>query len=195
MSTHHIDKPDAFLMKMIKTCYPSYNGRKFKIDTDTPSQLRSYWAAGSKDNFIFYELATGKIAPVHSNHPFFEADQPTRLKKLPVGFVIVKHSIFCGKDMGITVYGNIENINPLLPAKEELTTDEDAVLYFTRSLKSSYAGIKNYRHHEAQREMGITIERWEIAKTELIKKKLLNKRGAITPAGRNAVGDRFCYRR
>ena len=181
MSTHHIEKPDIFMKKMIKACYPGYNGRTIKVSTDVPTDLRSYWSGGSKDDFVFYELSTGKTLGVHSNHP--------------VGLVIVKHTIFQGKDLGITIYGNPENINPLLPPAEELSTDEDAVLFFTRSLKSSYAGIKNFRFHEAHREMGITEERWEEAKARLIARKLLNKREAITAAGRNAVGDRFSYRR
>lgn len=195
MTICHIDKPDTTIRKIVKTAFPSYNGRKFKLDTSIPSSLPSYWDGGSKNDWVFYELSTGESAHVADNHPFFQADKPRHLDKLPTGFIIVKHSIFCGKDMGITIHANAKDLVPLLPPKEELSTDEDAVLYFTRSLKSSYSGIKNYRFHEAQREMGITIERWEKAKAELIERKLLNKRGAITPSGRNAVGDRFSYRR
>jgi len=193
--THHITKPDTFFKKMVETCYPSYRGRKFKISTKIPSRLDSYWSGGSKDDFVFFELATGEIAQVNRNHPFYDKDQPSKLKELPVGFVIVKHTMFQGKDLGITVYGNPEDINPLLPPSEELTADEDAVLFFTRSYQSSYGKIKNFRLYEARQEMGITEERWNAAKAELIRRKLLNKAGAITPSGRNAAGDRFTYQR
>ena len=195
MTVHHLDKPDAFLQKMVKACFPGYNGRTFKLSTDVPSRLDSYWSGGSKDSYVIYKLETGEVAQVHSNHPFFESNQPSTLNELPVGFAIVKHTIFQGKDLGITIYGNAENITPLLPPAEELSVDEDAVLFFTRSLKSSYAGVKNYRFVNARRETGITEERWEKAKADLIKRKLLNKAGAITPSGRNAVGDRHSYKR
>jgi|ETNvirenome_6_85_1030632.scaffolds.fasta_scaffold03832_11 hypothetical protein len=193
MTTHHIAKPDIFFKAMVKVCHPSYRGRMFKISTKIPDRLDSYWSGGSKDDFVFYELSTGTIAQVNRNHPFYEADQPSKLKELPIGFVIVKHTMFQGKDLGITVYGNPEDISPLLPPSEELSVDEDAVLFFTRSYQSSYGGIKNFRYHEAHREMGITEKRWEKAKASLIGRKLLNKAGAITPSGRNAVGERFSY--
>lgn len=188
MSTHHIEKPDATVRKIVNATFPSYKGRKFKLSTDIPSRLNSYWNGGSRDYFSFYELSTGKVLDVGSNHPFFEAGKPRDLEELPPGIVIVKHSIFCGKDMGITIYANASDLAPMIPPKAELTPHEKVVLKYTRSLKSSYAGIKNYRFHEAKRKTGIKLDEWEAAKAALIEKKLLNKRGAITAAGRNAIG-------
>ena len=89
----------------------------------------------------------------------------------------------------ITIYLNQEDLAPLLPSKQEITEDEKIVLHYTKSLKSTYAGIKNYRFYEANREKGITLERWDRAKNNLISRELLNKRGAITDEGRNAYED------
>lgn len=189
MSTYHIDKPDGMIRKVVAAAFPNYTGRKFKLCTDIPKNLTSYWSGGSRDYYCFYELATGKILEVESNHPFFEADRPCRLEKLPAGILVVKHSISMGKDMGITIYANSSDLSPMLPAKTDINEDERIVLSYTRAYKSSYAGIKNYRFHEAKEKTGITWERWEQAKIVLISKKLLNARGAITPAGRNALGD------
>jgi len=133
-------------------------------------------------------LSTGKVLDVDSNHPFFEAGKPRDLEELPPGIVIVKHSIFCGKDTGITIYANANDLTPMLPEKTELTPHEKTVLEYTKSYKPSYAGIKNFRWHEANRDTKISLNEWETAKTKLIERKLLNKRGAITPAGRNALG-------
>lgn len=66
-----------------------------------------------------------------------------------------------------------------------LSDDERTVLRYTQSLKSSYAGIKNYRFSESNRETGITLERWDAAKKNLIAGKFLNAVGAITDKGRN----------
>jgi len=189
MATHHIDKPDEMIRKIVSAAFPSYTGRKFKLSTDVPKNLTSYWSGGSRDYYCFYELSTGKVLDVESNHPFFEANRPRHLEQLPPGVVLVKHSISMGKDMGITIYANTGDLAPMLPEKAEITEDERVVLSYTRSYKSSYAGIKNYRFHEAEQHTGITLERWEKAKTSLITRKLLNKAGAITPAGRNALGD------
>jgi hypothetical protein len=186
MSTHWIDKPDETIRKIVNSTFPSYRGKKFKLSTDVPSRLDSYWDEGSRDYFSFYELSTSKVLDVGSNHPFFEAGKPRDLESLPPGVVIVKHSIFCGKDMGITIYANAGDLAPLLPEKLELTPHEKTVLEYTRTYKSSYAGISNYRFHEAHRSTGIKSDEWEAAKEQLIEKKLLNKAGAITPAGRNA---------
>ncbi|KPL05710.1 hypothetical protein AMJ85_11125, partial [candidate division BRC1 bacterium SM23_51] len=56
-----------------------------------------------------------------------------------------------------------------------------------------YAGISNYRFHEAHRQTGITLEQWERGKRALIAKKLLNRAGAATNDGRNVeVADLYC---
>lgn len=76
----------------------------------------------------------------------------------------------------------------MLPQEQvELTNDEKIVLVATRSLKSSYAGVPDYRFKEAKRETGITIERWNYAKDNLINKKYLDARGALTTNGKNAI--------
>jgi hypothetical protein len=189
MSTFHIDKPDTFLKKIVAETFPSYTGRKFKLSTDIPSRLDSYWSGGSKDSFAFFCLATGKSAGVRTNHPFFEAGQPSDLDELPNGLILVQHTCFRGRDLGITVYANQADLAQMLPESTELTEDERIVLVYTRSLKSSYNGIKNHRFHSARGEIGITAERWEAAKASLIGIKCLNKAGAITVKGRNAIED------
>ena len=187
MSTFHIDKPDPFLKRIVAATFPRYKGRKFKLSTRIPTSLDSYWYGGSKCSYAFYCLDTGKTFDVHINHPAFEANQPRDLEELPRRIIIVEHSYFCGRDMGITIYANQADLAPLLPEQTELTEDERIVLKYTRSLKPSYNGISNYRFHEAQRSTGITAERWEAAKASLIGIKCLNKAGAITAKGRNAI--------
>ena len=184
---YYIDKPDEMIKEIVRATFPSYKGRKFKLSTRIPRKLDSYWDGGSIDYYSFYELSTGKQIDVGSNHPFFERGRPRDLFELPLGIIIVKHSIFMGKDSGITIFANESDLANMLPPKVELSKDEKTVLKYTASYKSSYAGIKNYRWHEANRDLGISLEEWEEAKEKLIEKKMLNKRGAITVSGRNAV--------
>jgi hypothetical protein len=187
MSTHYISKPDETIGKIVRATFPGYKGKKFKLSTDVPGRLDSYWDGGSRDYYAFYELSTGKQFSVSSNHPFFESHNPRKLDSLPNGIVLVKHSIFCGKDVGITIYVNPEQLTPLLPPKQEVSEHERIVLKYTSGLKSSYNGISNYRFYAAHRGEGISLNDWDTAKQSLIQKKLLNKAGAITAAGRNAL--------
>lgn len=191
MEVYYIDKPDPLTKRIIEKSFPDYKGRKIKLSTSIPSRVDSFWDGGSKDSFTFFHLDTGDIYNVHSNHPMFEAVQPRNLRKLPDRVLLIKHSYFCGKDMGITIYANQSDLAKLLPENNvtDLTDDEKTVLIYTRIFKNSYGGVSNVRYKEANRKFGITLENWNKAKQNLIEKRLLNKIGAITPQGRNAIAN------
>ena len=189
MQTYFIDKPDESIKAIVSKCYPSYRGKKFQLSTSIPNRLDSYWDGGSKTSYVFFNLADSNVMRVGSNHPMFGADKPRELSHLPDGVLIVAHSIFCGKDSGITIYANGIDLKPMLPeSSNDLNRYHKIVLAATAGLKASYGGIKNFRFKEARNETGISWDQWESAKSELISKKLLNKAGAITASGRNVIG-------
>lgn len=184
---YHVQKPDSKMRQIAGECF-GYTGNTFKLSTAYPHNLRSYWDGGSRSYYAFYSLVNGKCSVVESNHPLFEAGKPYYLEKLPERVLLVEHSIFCGKDHGITIYANESDLAPMLPAPtDELTEAEKIVLTFTKCFKASYGGNSNVRYTEAKRVHGITGAAWQTAKTDLIEKGLLNKVGAITAAGRNAI--------
>ena len=119
--------------------------------------------------------------------------------KLPPNWAVAKKSTFRGKNMGVTFYINPENAPRSLPSPEAgpegggMDRDQKIVLVATRSLKPSYAGVSNYRFREANRITGIEPEAWEAAKAALVASGHLNKRGAITPKGRNEIGQTQFY--
>ena len=187
--TIHIDRPDATMARIAQTI--GYTGRHHKLvtyESGATIGYRSYWDGGSRDTYAVVELATGRSIGLPSNHPMFDPKTPETLPVAP-GYVIVEHSIFCGKDHGLTYHVSSADTNRFqLPAPSTLTPDETTVLTYTRSFKSSYAGISNYRCVEARRDGKIACpEAWETAKAALIARKLLTAAGAITPAGRNAI--------
>jgi len=185
---HHVDKIDSTMQSIIAACFPDYKGKKVKISTMVPNRISSYWDGGSRTYYAFYSLVNGMTFEVESNHPIFEAGKPNHLEKLPERVLLVAHSIFCGKDMGITIYANTSDLAPMLPKNEdELTENERIVLTYTRCYKASYGGISNYRWYEAARTKNITLDTWNETKAGLIAKGLLNKAGAITPKGKNAI--------
>ena len=103
------------LRDIAKKSYPSYKGRKIKVQPFRgPMSLDSYWNGGSRDYYVFFDLKTGKTVEIHSNHPAFEPNQPRKLNSLPEDIVVVNRLIFMGKEAGITIYADPINIPKLL---------------------------------------------------------------------------------
>jgi hypothetical protein len=176
----------------------SYAGYKYKVlvcESVTIPVTAGLWDGGSRDSYQGVELATGKRYPLTMES---EAPWGTRREitvQLDNGKAVVEHSIFCGKDMGLTFYIHPSNAIGLIPAKVELTPYQRLVLVATRSLKSSYAGRDRYEN--AQGEYNCTQvlkgddyptrDQWREAQASLIAEGYLNKAGAITVKGRNAA--------
>jgi hypothetical protein len=185
---YHLETIDNQTAAIIRACFPNYNGKKVELSTNVPSDLASYWDGGSRYFYCFYHLDTKQAIPVHSNHPYFESDQPSHLEKLPGRVLLVQHMIFCGKDLGIRIYANQSDLAPMLPAADDpITREQEIVLCATSSLKNTYGGRTDIRFTEAHRETGISADQWEQAKAELIGTGHLRKNGSITPKGRNAI--------
>ncbi len=187
----YVDGSNPLLRSLVSATFPDYTGKKFAIDTAETVNVKSYWDGGSRD---YYSVA--RILPdgtvIATEIPQMSQFDPQYVgaDRVPTNamenMVIVKHSFFCGKDMGITFIVHPSLITAgLLPSAptSDLSENERKVLYYTRSLKSSYAGIKNYR----QSQSGMSPDAWEAAKSALIAKGLLNKAGALTLAGKNAA--------
>jgi hypothetical protein len=189
--TIHLDKPDAFTASILRSAFPDYTGRKFKLavhGSDSPFRLSgNYWDGGSRSYYAFVNLENGRAMSIGGTHPVFEG--PEREGVIPANVAIVEHSIFCGKDSGLTVHISELSAAPLLPAVTELSRHEQIVLVATRGLKSSYNGISDYRCHKARETTGISKAEYEAAKLELVTKGMLDKRGSITASGRNAVSE------
>jgi hypothetical protein len=178
--------PDVF-----RRAFPHYSGRKFQVRTAESVTLHdNYWSGGTKSDYMGVNLASGEIhSPECSEYgnPFVHPDIPT--VRLAPGLAIVEHSRFCGKDMGIVIHVHPDNLGKLLPAPTALSEPERIVLWATRSFKAGYGGDPENRYHEARRETSITRDDWTRGKAMAVEKGLLDKRGAITVAGRNAIAD------
>lgn len=178
-----VERSDSMVDAICKAV--DYNGRKVKLKVAEKVTLSgTYWSGGSKSTYIALNLATMEVhvAPGMAPPQFGGPSDPP-VVPLTDGMAIVEHSVFCGKDMGLTVYINPTNAAPMLPVSVSLTTEEVKVLSCTRGYKSSYAGIKDYRFSQS----GLTRQAWDTAKQACQAKGFLDKRGAITTAGKNAL--------
>lgn len=189
-------------MKALAKRVFKYTGNKFEVVSAESIQCASYWDGGTRSYYAVVDGDTPRaIDPSHllpDSPPaptihvvgecggMFQPIAPT----IAIGpnTVVIRHSIFCGRDMGITFYVNPARLPQYLPASSvELSRAEKIVLVATRSYKSSYAGDSMIRYHEAFRQTGITLADWQNAQADCIAKGLLNKRGAITVSGKNAI--------
>lgn len=95
--------------KLVAATFPSYTGRKFWAEAATEVEFYDLnWGGGTRNQCVVVELATGRVADMRRlsrNHP---ANQPTEglRVELPAGVVVVRHSIFCGRDTGLTFFYN-----------------------------------------------------------------------------------------
>lgn len=183
----HTNAPEV--KEAIRAAFPSYKGRTFSVAPLTfPFSCRSYWSGGSRTSYAVVNLAEEKAKAVPQNGSPFDGGE-LKAEGLPAGYAIASHSIFCGKDMGCTLYVLPENLNPrMLPPAVTLAWPEKVVLSAISCLKASYGGVKQYRRTEACRQTDITPAEYEGAKAVLVDRGLLTKAGALSTEGKNAAG-------
>jgi hypothetical protein len=88
--------------ELARIAYPGYRGRKFKERTSSSYTMQDYWDGGSRCYAVAVELATGRIVRHEDLNPMTDRRAGATLN-IPQGFGILEHSIFCGKDTGITL--------------------------------------------------------------------------------------------
>lgn len=187
MSAIHNDSPEV--RNIVATAFPEYRGRRFTVQAfQGPMRLSSYWSGGSRDYFAFVNMGNaGLVTHIPENGSPFTLGID-ELVALPINVALVRYHR--GPYEYVTVIVPAENLNRFaLPASVPLEWAEQVVLAATATYKNSYGGLTNCRFREATRATGIDENQWSLAKATLTAKKLLNAAGAITDAGRNAVGD------
>ncbi len=194
----HLDPNDV--PENLRTAH-GYTGRKFKAcPTETVNISSQQWSGGSRDTYLIVHLASGRSQPMTDPRPWPESMAPLAEVEIPEGCAIVEHSIFCGKDLGLTFHMRPENVTAWLPAPTDFTPLERLILAATSGYKSSYNGQDRYQMACNDIQHGYSVantrvpeqpvptrEQWDMAKAGLIERKYLNKAGAITPKGRNAA--------
>lgn len=182
--TIHIDKPDQYLQAIFKKAFPEYNGKKWKI---TPKEsvdvtYGNYSSGGTRYDYVLLNINNDEMLEVPTQHPYFDR-QITGADNVPLGngVICVIHKHFCGKDMGLELLLHPNDMTKYLPPPVDLDANEVWLLRATQSW------ISSYRKERVQAYFNNDQSVIETVKQSLITKGLLNKAGAITPAGRNAL--------
>lgn len=177
-----------------------YSGNKFKArvtgTVDIPSTA-GLWEGGSRTTHQLIRLSDGALLPLTDVSAPWDNLRQSRNIALEPGIAVIEHSIFCGKDMGLTFCLHPDDVAAMLPAPvADLSDIEKLVLNATKSFKSSYGGKDRYQMACDELRYGAyagkyaapTRAQWDAAKQSLIARGYLNKAGAITVSGRNAIG-------
>jgi hypothetical protein len=90
--------------------------------------------------------------------------------------------------LGLTFHVNPESVEMKALGQTHDATRAEKIVLAATGYKSSNAGIRDLRYHEAHEETGIGPNEYAAAKQSCIQKGWLNKVGAITIAGRNIRG-------
>lgn len=106
----------AQVRDILKATFPEYRGRKFKVEfTEAIWFHDTNWSGGTTNTYV--AVATdGLTARLNVPAPWFNAVEGTK-KSLPLNMLIVKHTMFCGKDLGITIYAHPSHLPKWLPAE------------------------------------------------------------------------------
>lgn len=92
---------------IVEHAFPDYTGRKFSLEFNaSPTVYDTNWGGGTRNQYKLVQLTESfGYVPFPTFAPWAN---PIEGEKFPMrqGFALVVHSIFCGKDCGITIYAH-----------------------------------------------------------------------------------------
>lgn len=102
-----VRKPDV--APLVTATFPDYTGRKFRVEA-VESVLFSdlNYSGGTRNQFRACTIDGQSIESkfnLNQPPPWANPFEGKRVE-LPAGAVVVEHSMFCGKDCGLTIYVN-----------------------------------------------------------------------------------------
>lgn len=89
---------------VLQIAFPDYTGRTFRVEYCTSVCFHdTNWGGGTHNDYVAVRMSTGKAGRLVAPAPWVNAIEGQRVE-LPEDVVIVEHSIFCGRDLGIRFY-------------------------------------------------------------------------------------------
>lgn len=123
MNAVQVSKSHPLIARIVKATYPAWKGRKVRIELcDYPLDCRSYWDGGSRDYYVFLNLATMQTMPMPAQSAFDRAVPGADAVTLPAGVICVQRSVFCGKDCGLRIIVGTQDSEQLTAAGALLLT-------------------------------------------------------------------------
>ncbi len=102
MESVKLTRPQA--KQVLAITFPEYRGRKIKVEfTDKVWFDDLYWSGGTRAKYVILR-SDGSSRLVPTSNPWSDNRNPC--VDLPNSVVVVQHLMFCGQDMGITIYAH-----------------------------------------------------------------------------------------
>jgi len=97
--------------------FPDYKGKQFSMRvTSSLTVFDLNWGDGTRNVYKAVELAEdGVVNSAQVPAPWMH-QEVGRTLAIPPGWAVVEHSVFCGKDMGLTLYIHPNDAAKHLPA-------------------------------------------------------------------------------
>ena len=96
----------AEVKPIIEVSFPEYKGRTFKVKlSEFVTFYNTNWDGGSRNQYVAVSMAKGKGQPMPVSAPWANLVEGKRME-IPFGVVVVEHSHYCGKDVGITIHAH-----------------------------------------------------------------------------------------
>lgn len=105
----------AQVKSIIAKTFPNYKGRSFFVEfTPSVTLHDTNWGGGTKNSYAAVNW-DGQVKHAPTPAPWMNRMEGETVTISP-DVVLVKHTVFCGQDLGITIYANPVNAPALLPA-------------------------------------------------------------------------------
>ena len=112
---HQIKVKKSEVKDILKATFPNYKGRTFEVEfAPTITFWDTNWGGGSRNSYAAV-ASDGRTAHLNVPAPW-ENPVEGKTVDVPENLLIVKHTIFCGKDLGITIYANPAHLPKWLSA-------------------------------------------------------------------------------
>ena len=101
---------------IVKSAFPEYTGRTFRLSTTGHLLFHDLnWGGGTRNQYYAVPLAKDGMANALPSAPPWNNPIEGKIIDIPQGWVVCEHSIFCGKDTGITIHANPQDLIEMLP--------------------------------------------------------------------------------
>lgn len=103
---------------IVRATFPNYRGRKISVRASGAESLQDLnWSGGSRSEYRACTLdgrLLGTSADYNARWPGYNQGVEGARVDVPAGCVMVRHSILCGKDTGLTITCNAADMPRLL---------------------------------------------------------------------------------
>ncbi len=92
------------LRTLALSAFPTYKGRKISANySGRVTFSDTNWGGGSRNRYVCLDLAKGLKRGLSVPAPWVNPVEGVTAP-IPEGMVVAEHTIFCGKDCGVTLY-------------------------------------------------------------------------------------------